>query len=90
MKTFEVLNREEFIDKRWANYEKALSEKEEIARHHDVPESAIIIAEPPVNGEIICDVCNREVLDPQVFIRHDWLYCKQCVKEDSDVSTETN
>lgn len=84
MTKFIVMNREEFNDKRWENYQHALKNREQTAREFDVPESQIIICEPPVNGEVICDICNAEVVTPQIFLTccQSYVYCKDCVRKD--------
>lgn len=78
-----AVDRHLFLKERWLSYQESMNNKHELARIHDVPEDCVIIGEPPLDDEIVCDVCNAECLGPSIFLNEEstMAYCKKCAKE---------
>lgn len=77
---FQVLDMEEFIEMRWRTYKNALNNKDKIAKEHGCPVECVYIGEPPVAGEVYCDICNAKVEGPNVILddHGSYLYCDKC------------
>ena len=82
---FQAMSKEEFIEMRWKTYQETLKNKQKLAKELGTTEDCIYIGEPPVSGEVICDICNAEVLGKFVILdqQGSYLYCTKCAKEAS-------
>lgn len=81
MSKYITMHRKQFLEVRKRNYEEALLHKEDIAKSYGVELEDVIINTPP--EEVICDGCNKEVLDTIVFLKEDGsrLHCPDCLRE---------
>lgn len=80
---YTTVDRERFLEMRWLVYENNVNNKEKIAKDHNVPVDCVEVMEPPMDDEIICDSCNREVVSRTLFLTEDQtrLHCRQCVSK---------
>ena len=82
MNNFIKQDAETFVEMRWRVYQNALANRENMAKKHGVSPDSIVIQEPPINGEIVCDICNTKVETSHVNLTPDqsYLYCDDCVE----------